>query len=53
MASDCDKTPRITQLKAVHHSRIIVTPSKTRGMDSLATPMGLSPPLLSLVLRSP
>ncbi len=26
MASDCDKTPRITQLKAVHRSWIIITP---------------------------
>ncbi len=48
----CDKTPRIGQLKAVHRSWIVVTPSKTRGMDSPATPVGLSPPLLSLALRN-
>nr|BAD05661.1 hypothetical protein [Oryza sativa Japonica Group]BAD05815.1 hypothetical protein [Oryza sativa Japonica Group] len=34
-----------------HHSWIIITPYK-QGMDSPATPVGLSPPLLSLVLRN-
>nr|AAX96178.1 transposon protein, putative, CACTA, En/Spm sub-class [Oryza sativa Japonica Group]ABA93412.1 transposon protein, putative, CACTA, En/Spm sub-class [Oryza sativa Japonica Group] len=48
----CDNTLCITQLTTVHHSWIIITPSKTRGMDSPATPVGLSPPLLSLVLRN-
>uniref|UniRef100_I1Q6Q7 Uncharacterized protein n=1 Tax=Oryza glaberrima TaxID=4538 RepID=I1Q6Q7_ORYGL len=52
MLSDCDKTPRMTQPKAVHRSWIVVTPSKTKGMDSPAIPVGLSPPLLSLVLRN-
>ena len=47
-----DNTLRTTQLTTVHHSWIIITPSKTRGMDSPATPVGLSPPLLSLVLRN-
>ena len=48
----CDIIPCITQLTTVHHSWIIITPSTTRGMDSPATPVGLSPPLLSLVLRN-
>nr|AAX95050.1 retrotransposon protein, putative, unclassified [Oryza sativa Japonica Group]ABA91979.1 retrotransposon protein, putative, unclassified [Oryza sativa Japonica Group] len=48
----CDNTLCTTQLPTVHHSWIIITPSKTRGMDSPATPVGLSPPLLSLVLRN-
>ncbi len=46
---DCDNTLRITQFKAVHRSWIIITLYK-QGMDSPATPVGLSPPLHSLVL---
>ena len=47
-----DNTLCTTQLTTVHHSWIIITPSIniTRGMDSPATPVGLSPPLHSLVL---
>src|SRR5512137_2460309 len=48
----CDITPRITQPTTVHLSWIIITPSKTKGMDSPATPVGLSPLLLTLVLRN-
>ena len=46
-----DNTLCTTQLTTVHHSWIIITPSKTRGMDSPATPTDFSP-LLSLAPRN-
>ncbi len=44
---NCDSTLCTTQLTTVHHSWIIISPSKTRGINSPATPTDFSP-LLSL-----
>ena len=48
---NCDNTSHITQLTTVHHSWIIISPSKPEAMDSPATPTDFSP-LHSLAPRN-